>query len=229
MRVFCHMVVGPGEADRYLSSVLDRCLLWADVVHVTLDSRAGSEEQDIVSLRADMWERLSISWEDHEGRFRGEAWRMLELSDIEPGDFVVCLDADEVIVENAIVKPAAKEFPGHVVPFRFHEMWTSNLYRTDGHWKPYPGGIMFPYMKNGYFQDKAVACGREPTYATLLPRAKIVGNVLHYGYATDADRHAKYERYMRIDGGKYHSLTHLQSIASTNPTLESWNKGGLLG
>lgn len=228
MRVFCHMVVGPGEADRYLGPVLDRARMWADYLHVTLDARASEEELAVVTFRADGWEQLSISWEDHEGRFRQEAWRMLELAGPTSEDFIVCLDADEVIVDHDIVKPAAREFPGHRIPFRFHEMWSKTEYRIDGHWKPYQASIMFPYRPKGYINDKALASGREPTYTRLLPEAKVVGDILHYGYARAEDRQYKYDRYMRLDGGRFHARSHLESIIADNPGLMRWEKGGLL-
>lgn len=222
------MVVGPGEADRFLEPVLDRALMWADVLHVTLDARVGEKEQAAVSHRADAWERIDLSWEDHEGRFRMEAWKMLEKTDIGPGDYVVCLDADEVIVDHPMVRPAALEFPGYRIPFRFHEMWSEDHYRTDGHWSPYQASIMFPYVANGYFKDRALACGREPTYVWLLPEAKVVGDILHYGYSRPEDRRQKYERYMRLDGGRFHARSHLDSILADRPSLMKWEKGGLL-
>lgn len=222
------MVVGPGEARRYLEPVLERAQMWADYLHVTLDREASEEEMSLVAFRADGWEFIDLTWEDHESRFRSEAWRMLELTDIEPGDFVMCLDADEVVIDHAMVKPAALEYPGHRITWRFHEMWSESQYRIDGYWKPYTASIMFPYRPGGQFNDRALACGREPTYATLLPQSNTVGNILHYGYSKLEDRQYKYDRYMRLDGGRFHARSHLDSILADKPGLEVWDKGGLL-
>lgn len=228
MRIFCHMVVGPGEADRFLVPVMDRVRMWADFVHVTLDHKATIEDRATVGFWADAWEQSDLTWEDHEAKFRTQAWHNLELTDIQSGDFVLCLDADEVVVDHSIVRPAAIEYPDNRITFLFHEMWSEDEYRTDGYWKPYPASIMFPYHPNGHFRDRALACGREPTYVTLLPQSKVVGHVLHYGYSKPEYRKAKYERYMRLDGGRFHARSHLDSILADRPSLQKWERGGLL-
>lgn len=227
MRLVCHMVVGPGEASRYLEQVLNRALFWADDLHVSLDSRAGDEEWEIVSNYATAYERLNLTWEANEGRFRARAWHMLEKMSPSGEDFIICLDADEVIADHLLVRMAATEFPGHQIQWRFHEMWTPNQYRIDGFWKPYPAGIMFPFRENGHFLDRPLASGRQPTYVANLPASRVIGDILHYGYLRPEDRVNKYDRYMRLDGGKYHNMGHLQSIIQP-PSLEAWNKGGLL-
>lgn len=225
--MICHMVVGPGEASRYLPEVLDRALLWADDLHVSLDAVAGDEDWEVVAQYATAYERLHLTWEAHEGRFRAEAWAMLEHLDPSPEDFIVCLDADEVIADHLFVKMAAKEYPGHQIRFRFHEMWSPTEYRIDGFWKPYPAGIMFPFREQGHFVNRPLASGRQPTYVANLPPSRVIGDILHYGYMKWQDRADKYDRYMRLDGGRYHDLTHLKSIIQP-PIVEAWNKGGLL-
>ena len=225
--IICHMVVGPGEAKRYLPQVLDRALLWADQLHVTLDVEAGHSEYDVAKSYATHVDRATTSFQDHEGRFRFEAWRLLELLEPSGEDFIVCLDADEVIVDHQIMDTAVREYPGHQILFQFHEMWTDTQFRTDGFWKPYNAGIMFPYRPGGHFVDRPLACGREPTYVANLPRSRVVGDILHYGYLKPEDRQYKYDRYMRLDGGKYHDLGHLKSIIAP-PELVTWKKGGTL-
>lgn len=227
--IVAHMVVGPGEADRYLQPVLKRTHTWADQVHVAMDQRVTHYEKEIVDVWADCYSVLDKTWEDNESRFRYKAWtRLEEALSLSPEDFIVCIDADEVIHEPSMVREAAKEFPGQKIAFTFHEMWSPTEYRIDVNWKPYEAHIMFPYRTRGNFRDRALACGREPTYVQKLPPApNPVSDILHYGYAAERDREAKYERYMRLDGGKFHNLNHLKSIVQP-PTLKTWEKGGLL-
>jgi hypothetical protein len=153
---------------------------------------------------------------------------MLEATDIGVDDYVFCLDADEVVMDHAMVRPAILEYPGHAIAFRFHEMWSKTHYRIDGYWRPYAASVLFPYQPLGHFSNRALASGREPTYKSTLPVSRVVGDIVHYGYAQESDRRAKYERYMRLDGGRYHARSHLNSILDDRPSLEEWTKGGLL-
>lgn len=229
MRIIAHMVVGPGEADRYLKQVLERMFAWADTVFVAIDNVAGPDELEIVRSYADSWQVMDRVWADHEGLFRQEAWEKMEIgADPEPGDFIVLIDADEVIHEYSMVRQAAREYPDQRLAFKFHEMWSPNQFRIDGHWKPYDAWVMIPFVYGGRFKDRPIACGREPTYANNLPKVgSPIASLLHYGYAREEDRQMKHDRYMELDGGKYHSLSHLKSILRP-PSLMEWEKGGLL-
>jgi hypothetical protein len=46
----------------------------------------------------------------------------------------------------------------------------------------------------------------------------------HLGYVDDADKQAKYVRYMTLDGGDFHSKAHIESIIDPNPVLVDWNQ-----
>lgn len=227
-RVICHMVVGPGEAERYLEQVLDRALYWADELHVVLDRKAGAKEEEVVRSRATSWQRSVLTWEDHEGRFRADAWGSMEMA-VSPtvDDYIICLDADEVVFDHHLIRSGIKQNMGLRIPFRFFEMWGESEYRVDGQWRPYEAPICFPYREYGHFYNKALASGRQPTYVGQIRAAPVLGTVLHYGYARPEDRQAKYERYMRLDGGQFHDIGHLKSIMGPVST-EPWNKGGLL-
>lgn len=223
-----HMIVGPGEADRYLWDVLKRVWLWADVVHVALDASSGEKEEEVVAAGADSWERLPIRWIDHEARFRQAAWEgMVEARQPTEEDFIFLIDADEVVHDYEMVGQAAKSYPGQRIGFTFHEMWSFTHYRTDRLWRPYPAWVMIPFRHGGRMRDRPIACGREPTYANGLPKGPIVSDLLHYGYARESDRKAKYDRYMAVDGGRFHNPEHLKSILYS-PDLVEWTKGGLL-
>lgn len=228
--IVAHMVVGAGEADRYLPQVIARARSWADQVHIAVDPLADFDTKELVNESADISSRLVNTWEDHEGKFRAEAWHHLEAAyHLTTNDWVLCLDADEVIHEYDIIRQVPANFAGRRIMFTFYEIWTpEGDYRVDGLWQPWNGYIMFPYRPHGHFKDKALACGREPTYVDNLPPiSRPIASLLHYGYAREADRQGKHDRYMRIDGGKFHNLGHLKSILSPAQT-KPWTKGGLL-
>jgi hypothetical protein len=46
----------------------------------------------------------------------------------------------------------------------------------------------------------------------------------HLGYVRDEDKKAKYDRYMKIDGGDFHAMNHIQSIMDPDPTLVEWKR-----
>lgn len=228
MKIIGHMVVGPGEADRYLLQVTDRMYLWADEIHVALDADAGDAEIDLVKSVADAWQQLPLRWVEHEGRFRQAAWEsMVEALRPTDEDFILVIDADEVVHDYDMVRAAAKSYPGGRVGFTFYEMWSPTHYRIDRLWKPYPAWVMFPFRHGGRFVDRRLACGREPTYARLASKGPIVSEILHYGYAREEDRIAKHQRYLDLDGGLFHNPEHLRSILYP-PSLMEWKKGGLL-
>ena len=229
MRIIGHMVVGPGEADRFLGTVLGRANDWADVMHVALDLTANNDDEHVSRSRADYVTRTVNTFTTHEGKFRQEAWHQMEEA-VEPelGDYIVCIDADEIIHNAPAVRKAIREFPGKRLGVTFHHMWDGTHYRVDGQWRPHVAHIIIPYQFYGHHVDRAMACGREPTYAqTIAMHGMPVSDILHLGYLRDEDKQMKYDRYMALDGGKFHSNAHIQSIIM-KPSLERWTKGGLL-
>ena len=226
MRVIAHMVVGPGEAQRYLAQVIERLTWWADDIHVALDANAGEEEFSVASSITPHARFMSLAWEDGEGAFRQAAWSDME-DVMKPStqDYIFCIDADEMIVQHDLIKDAVREFAGQRLGFLFHEMWGQRHYRIDGNWKPYIAHVLFPYRPNGRIRERALASGREPTYVNAISLKGIpLADLLHYGYAREEDRRFKYDRYMRLDGGKYHSASHIDSILYT-PSLAEWTGG----
>ena len=229
MRIFAHLVVGPGEAGRYLPSVLDRTARWVDEIFVALDPTAGEQEFDVAREFTNHTAWMPEPWVDHEGRFRQNAWDAMSVT-LQPThqDMILLLDADELVVDPEPLRDVVRHNAGSRIGFTFHEMWSLTHYRTDGFWKPYPAWIMIPWKPDGQIRDRALACGREPTYAVNVPKVGLpISSILHYGYALKEDRESKYERYMSLDGGQYHNLNHIQSIIAT-PQLAEWRKGGLL-
>jgi hypothetical protein len=233
MKIIAHMVVGPGEASRYLDVVLERAKYWADELIIAIDSaesvEALAKEEQIVSEHADAYYFLANKWATHEGRCRQEAWNsMVSVSQPTEDDYIFLIDADEVVVEHQHIRGAVVQHHGKRLGFTFRHMWTPKEYRVDRLWAPTTAWVLIPFRKGGTFRDRPIACGREPTYADNIPRLdRSVGTILHYGYMLDADKESKFRRYMTLDGGQYHNREHLRSILWP-PSLEQWEGGGLI-
>jgi len=230
MVIIAHMVVGPGEAERYLDPVLARVSEVADVIHVALDPFATPHEKNVALIWADaVTHTPEPGFKEHEGLYRSRAWMDMEQSvGPEAGDTILLIDADEYIHDPEAVRKAGKEFPGQRLGFTFYHMWGNGTYRVDGGWAPHVAWILVPYRKGGKHADRKMACGREPMYAqNEIQHGIPVSDILHYGYYDDADKQAKYVRYSTLDGGKFHSNTHIQSILYP-PSLKPWKKGGML-
>ena len=228
--IIAHMVVGPGEADRYLDPVLARVSEVAEVIHVALDPFATPHEKNVALNWADsVTHTEEPGFTEHEGQFRTRAWMDMEQTiGPEMDDSILIIDADEYIHDPDAVRRAGRLYPGYRIGFTFYHMWNEESYRTDGAWAPSVANIMIPYRKGGRHADRKMACGREPMYAQNIPTQGIAASaMLHYGYCDDADKTAKYVRYTTLDGGRYHSLNHIKSIIQT-PSLERWEKGGLM-
>ncbi len=62
-------------------------------------------------------------------------------------------------------------------------------------------------------RDRKLACQRFPQeIATLKARRSTGRTVFHFGWADASDRQRRFDRYMRLDGGAFHALSHLRSI-----------------
>jgi len=67
--------------------------------------------------------------------------------------------------------------------------------------------------------DKKLACRRVPQQV-LAQASKATGSglaIMHFGWTDPTTRQARYDRYVKHDGGRFHASRHLQSIL--------WNDG----
>jgi hypothetical protein len=229
MDLIVSMVVGAGESERYLPQILERTSAWCDKLFVALDNTATAREFQVADQYTKDVYWMTRNWAAHEGLFRQEAWdTMTEKMQPSQQDYIFLLDADELVVDASPIRRALQIHPGSKFAFTFHEMWSKDQYRVDGFWNPYMAHILIPWRPDGQITNRPIACGREPTYAQLVPSVGVsLGNILHYGYARPQDRIDKHARYMELDAGEYHNKSHLESIIQ-GPALADWKGGGLL-
>ena len=230
MRIIGHLVI-KDEADRYL----ERVLRWhSDVCDELFVYDDGSTDDSVAvaSQYATVVSAGSSQFMSHEGACRQAAWDSMAavMRPSAGSDWILCLDADEFTVSKSETKREGLERladgagTANSVDLRIDEIFDVvagvPMRRLDGFW----GGIHAPrfvrFLEGGRFTHKEMGGGSIPAYGT--PGLDATGDtlgILHYGYATAADRVAKHGRYSsKTNNG--HNKAHVASIL-TAPTLRS--------
>lgn len=225
-------MVGRNEGSRFLESVLERLSTQVDRIIFT-DDCSEDNTPEIAAKYAEVFSTPEPLFTKHEGRLRATAWSNLELF-AEPGDWVVAIDCDEKLfhVEDLEIRSVLDQSQFDVVNVRFYHMWNETQYRVDKLWAPNNSSRIFRFTSHAGFNDRALACGSEPTYVQKWIRQRNFwvnsGLVMqHLGYIKDEDKKLKYERYSNIDGGKFHNINHINSIIDPNPVLIQWGNFGI--
>lgn len=235
-------VIVRNEADRYLAPFLRHLAGFCAETRVLDDGSTDGWADRLYgefAMPASLLARLKVRrveessfWQD-EGAAR-QALLEWTLEADEP-DYVLAIDADEFITDPAALVAACRTGEA-VVTLNMQEIWKLSpeclCVRQDGGWREHPVPILwrvpgatvrahdaarpFP-LRQWRIPDRKVACGREPQAIRDVVRAgrhvlRSRVDVLHMGWACEADRQARYERYVEHDGGRYHAGAHLRSI-----------------
>lgn len=223
-------MVARNEEHRYLKDVLIHLRDIVDKIVFTDDASNDNTADLALSLGCNVFVNPESLFEQNESILRTRAWENLSQF-AKPGDWILCIDADEMLWSN---KPDLKlgkllaQQQYDVLNIVFYHMWNDTHFRVDKAWAPTRSYRLFRYYLGGRFKPKKLACGSEPTYVeTLIRRGRYMIDtdliMQHWGYAKDEDKKLKYDRYMSLDKGNFHSLAHLESILDPNPVLEEWN------
>lgn len=221
-------MIGRNEADRYLEDVLSHLAPIVDEIVFT-DDASDDNTVEVASKYATVYQNEEPLFSTHEGQLRTSAWKNLS-EHARPGDWILAIDCDEKLwcdSRSLSMSKLMAQQQYDVISIVFYHMWTPTHYRVDKAWRPHGSFRLFRYFLGGRYKDSALACGSEPTYVeTLVRRGRIMKQsglmMQHLGYMDDEDKQAKYDRYMHLDHGNFHSLAHIKSIMDRNPELQQW-------
>jgi glycosyltransferase involved in cell wall biosynthesis len=223
-------MVARNEAGRYLDTVLAALSPFVHEIHIYDDLSTDDTPQLATGgygARVTRRPPTVPAFLAHEGEFRQAAWRAFE-EELRPcgDDWVLCLDADEVLVAPDGLLPAinaAGPCSSVVIPipevFGLADDGTV-LIRTDGFWRRLEAPRLIRYREGGLFRHAEMGCGSTPTYPNVDVQSMENKGVqlLHLGYLDGQDRIDKHNRYAGRTG---HSAAHVSSIL-TAPTLQAW-------
>jgi hypothetical protein len=215
-------VMVKNERSRYLQACIGSLREFCDLVMVLDD---GSTDGSAEWLDDNADDRMAVAHIDPEdGFFAGHEGRrrqlLLDLTIKAKPTHVLAIDADEFVAKGSSVR-AFCQLPLPLGQLVMEEVWTMTPkalgIRQDGGWRPHPVPILFRVDSHDpahwTIQDRALACGREPTQIRTMRRPRPTGTeVLHFGWANPDTRAERYERYVEADGGKFHNRRHLDSI-----------------
>lgn len=226
--IIAQMVVR-NESSNYLHQVMERICNQVDKVVVTDDASDDDTPNICEHYGATVFQMPEPMFVHHEGKLRQQAWENMETQVSDPNNtWILAIDADEELYETRKPLKDIIQTPRfEVFNIQFYHMWNETQYRIDKEWKPHPSTRFFKYYEGGLFKNSQLACGSEPIYVFHLFRQRKflfeTGlKMKHLSYMTDEGKKNKYERYMQIDHGDFHSLKHIQSIMDEKPILEDW-------
>lgn len=237
MKVF-GLTVGRNEEQRYLAPTLNHSLKILDG-HFFYDDRSTDRTPQIAEeLGCVVVQRPQggASFLESEGRFRDAAWLAFEAAmGPMPGDWVLVIDCDEVLVAQFAMTPSdywsvireviSSAGDRVAVNLNMPEVFGfaddgCPLIRTDRLWGTGHAPRLFRYRPGGSYFVGNFGVPAVPSYVMNGAWGTTEALVLmHYGYANRVDHERKYERY---NGQPGHSDAHVQSILAPDKILERW-------
>lgn len=210
------------EAHRYLEWSVGALLEFCDEIRVLDDGSTDGTYEILAELdRVHVKRRGGDPMFEHEGRARNE---LLDWTYAGNPTHVLAVDADEIVVGGQRVRAACENNQGRGSwSLLMEEVWKADMRglwtREDGGWRRHPIPCVWRVpakaLRGGKpwrIRDRQLACGREPAAVSRLPARPTGASVLHFGWANEAERQARFDRYTVADGGRFHADAHLQSI-----------------
>ncbi|SDB90556.1 glycosyltransferase [Shouchella lonarensis] len=224
-------MVMKNEADRYLQRVLEEHKQYIDAAVIIDD---GSDD-DSVAICQDVLQGIplylvqnNVSAFENEINLRKQQWH--ETIKTDPG-WILNVDADEMFESR---------FKNHIhalietddydtICFRLYDFWDDTHYREDPFWCAHltyrPFLVKYDPSRYDTWHETPLHCGRFPKNVLDSRIYKSSLRLKHFGWAKEADRIKKYERYLQHDpDGTYGVLEQYHSILDTHPRLIKWEE-----
>jgi hypothetical protein len=222
LKLIAMVMVGPGEADRYLEPLLWHLGEFCDEIRVRaedamVDPRDGDAPVEILHAQPTFFH--------HEGQARQE---LLDWAMEGKPTHLLAIDADEFVADGQKLRASMEAGEQAIWKLDMTEIWGADEQalevRIDGLWPPRPVGMAFTVPEDHFtnrqnrrrwrIPDSQGACGRVPLLTAMLSnrtRVPSTTQVLHFGWACKADRPARYSRYADREGFG-HAAKHIKSI-----------------
>ena len=216
MKLVASMIVR-NELDRYLKPCVEHLLSFCDEVAIVDDAGTDSTHAWAGRMKGVHCCKTGAShFFEHEGRARQF---LLDWTFTLKPDYVLSIDADEFVGQPNLVSAAVAQ-GGPVYTLQMEEVWRADEHlhiRVDHAWRPRPCPILWrapsdPQEDQWKIPDVQLACGREPIAVRRMRARPSGASVYHFGWACEADRPARAQRYFEHDQGNFHKNSHLQSI-----------------
>ena len=202
-RIIGFMVVGRGEADRYLEKSLKEFKRLADDALIACND-TDKKTEDLITEYGYRWYRDDRIWGVAQPEIKTDLLKKIG-EEMNP-NYVLPLDSDEVFAPEFTREELEKLMESQEIAWQFLVV---NLYNDEQHFAHSTGiqrfwNVRFYKYLPEYglqFQRKALHCGLAPPYAYALGwHAPYY--VLHYGLMLKEDREKKAERYRKYDPNK---------------------------
>lgn len=226
MKIVGYVVVGTGEADRYLERTLDNLRELTDQIVVACNAK-DQKTKDLVSRypKTKAYNFSGYEWGKKQNIIKEELFR---LAAKEQPDWIMCLDADERLDKTFTRGKAEMLANRNEVSYTFYcvQLWDrEDQMRIDGAWGGFRNVRFFRFLPHAswQFERRPLHCGLAPLYAYRWS-ADSEHAFIHYGYMREKDRKRKTERYKKYDpNGVYRTQGYYDSI-TTKPTLKPFKE-----
>ncbi len=214
MKIVGMLVVGTGEADRYLPRVLDRLEPLCDEI-ITACNAADKKTRNLLARRTKSYDYSDYEWGKKQHEIKQHFFNRCVVP--EDPDWVICVDADEVLDKRFTREKAEELAQRGEIAYEFYcvQLWNDEKHmRIDGLWGNFYNVRYFKLVKGakaGYKQTP-LHCGLAPVYAYRW-RTPCEFFFKHYGYIKEEDRKKKVARYNKYDpNAAYKSSEYYDSI-----------------
>lgn len=225
------------EADRYLRFALENLAEFVDDIAVVDDGSTDGWEDLIPAGAPVRILRLDQGGRDQEPDFYRHAIarnRLLDFTLDGLPQWVIASDADELWTDGIAIRRACETARADVLTVDIIEVWEACedclCTREDGGWRSHPIGAVWrvaPFRQQILsLTDKDTATGRVPDAIHRGRSAPTGEEILHFGWANQAERA---ERFKRYPAGSGHANQHVESIMWTDARVKlaarAWPEG----